>query len=57
MLGLVDVYALFLTFLALPFVLVGARLGDFICCRVNQETFNKILGSVLLVSGITLILK
>jgi len=56
-LGIVDAYALALTLLVLPFMLLGARLGDLVAERVVQETFNRILGAVLLMSGAALIVK
>jgi uncharacterized membrane protein YfcA len=56
-LGLVDARALLVTVVALPFMLVGARLGDVISGRVDERTFKWIVGSVLLLSGVALILK
>ena len=56
-LGLIDTYALLLTLFALPFMFLGARLGDFIADRITQQTFNRILAGVLLVSGLALLAK
>lgn len=55
--GLIDTYALLLTLLALPFMFLGARIGDLVAGRVTQQTFNRILGAVLLMSGAALIVK
>lgn len=56
-LGLVDGYALLITVAALPFMLLGAKLGDGIASRVDQRTFTRIVGAVLLISGTALMLK
>lgn len=42
---------------ALPLMLVGARLGGLIAGRVNQLMFNRIVGAVLLCSGVALLFK
>jgi len=56
-LGLEERYVLFITLLVLPFMLLGARLGDVVAGRVDERIFNRILGTVLLTSGIGLIVK
>jgi uncharacterized protein len=56
-LGFYDVPTLVLTAAAFPFMLVGGRLGDAIAGRVEQHTFNRIVGAVLCVSGLALVLK
>jgi len=41
----------------LPFMLLGTWVGERINARVSQETFNKILAGMLLLSGASLLLK
>ena len=55
--GFVDTYVLLVTAGALPFMFFGARLGDAIAGRVDAVTFNRIIGVVLLLSGLVLIWK
>lgn len=43
--------------IALPFMMLGAKLGDVIAARVDHHAFNRIVGAVLLVSGAALVLK
>jgi uncharacterized membrane protein YfcA len=56
-LGLFKTEALLALGLALPLMLIGSKLGDVVANRVDQQTFNRIVGAVLLVSGIVLALK
>lgn len=42
---------------AAPFTLIGARLGGLIAGRINQLMFNRIVGAVLLGSGVALLFK
>ncbi|MBX9811475.1 MAG: sulfite exporter TauE/SafE family protein [Burkholderiales bacterium] len=42
---------------ALPLMLIGARLGGLIAGRINQLMFNRIVGAVLLGSGVALLFK
>lgn len=55
--GLFDTSALLMSAIALPFMLLGGKLGDVIAERVPVQTFNRIVGVVLLVSGTALVLK
>lgn len=41
----------------LPLTLVGARLGNLLVGRISQHTFSRIVGAVLVCSGIALVLK
>ncbi len=43
--------------LALPFVMLGGKLGDVLADRVSPLAFNRLVGTVLLVSGVTLLVK
>lgn len=53
----VPLAALLISVTALPFMMLGAKLGDAIAARVDQHAFNRIVGGVLLVSGAVLVLK
>lgn len=55
--GLFDAGAMLMSAIALPFMLLGGRLGDVIAKRVPVQTFNRIVGAVLLVSGTMLVWK
>lgn len=55
--GLFDATILLAALIALPFMLVGGRIGDVIADRASPRTFNRIIGVVLLVSGTALVLK
>ena len=53
--GFVGVDTLVITVLALPFMLLGGRLGDTLADRVAPLAFNRLVGVVLLASGIGLL--
>jgi uncharacterized membrane protein YfcA len=55
--GFLDANALIATAAALPFTMLGAKLGDAIADRVAPGTFNRIVGAVLLASGTALLLR
>lgn len=55
--GLFDVATFLATLIALPFMLMGGKIGDVIADRVSATTFNRIVGVVLLVSGMALTMK
>lgn len=42
---------------ALPLMLIGARLGGLMAGRINQMLFNRIVGAVLMCSGVALLFK
>ena len=42
---------------ALPLVWIGARIGDLVATRINQHTFNVVVGAVLMLSGAILVFK
>ena len=55
--GFLDARALLISAFALPFMMVGAKLGDVIANRVAPRTFNRVVGAALLASGAALLLK
>lgn len=56
-LGFYDTTTLTVLAAALPMMLVGARIGRHIAGRIDQRTFNRTVGLVLMVSGAALVLK
>lgn len=56
-LGFYDGSTLIMLAAAMPLVWAGARIGDRVAMRVNQHTFNAVVGAVLMLSGVVLILK
>lgn len=55
--GFYDSATLLMVAAALPLMLIGARLGGLTAGRINQQLFNRIVGTVLLCSGILLLFK
>ncbi|MFN7084995.1 MAG: sulfite exporter TauE/SafE family protein [Burkholderiales bacterium] len=55
--GFYDRATLLMLAAALPLMLAGAWLGGAIAGRIDQLTFNRIVGAVLLCSGIALLFK
>ncbi len=55
--GFYDTATLLMLAAALPLMLIGARLGGFMAGRINQLLFNRIVGAVLMCSGIALLFK
>jgi uncharacterized membrane protein YfcA len=55
--GLFDTAILPAALITLPFMLLGGRIGDVIAERASPRAFNRIIGVVLLVSGVALIVK
>ena len=55
--GMYTQKVLLLLALAIPLAFAGGRLGSRIAQRVNQQLFNRVVGVVLLASGILLLLK
>jgi uncharacterized membrane protein YfcA len=55
--GLFNMATLLATLIAVPFMLLGGRMGDAIIERVADRAFNRIVGGVLLVSGLALAIK
>lgn len=55
--GLFDATILLSSLIALPFMLLGGRIGDVIADRATPHAFNRIVGVVLLVSGVALVVK
>ena len=55
--GLFDATILLAFVIGLPFMLVGGRAGDVIADRVAPLTFNRMVGVVLLLSGLALVVK
>jgi hypothetical protein len=56
-LGFYDAATLLTLAAALPLVWIGARIGDRLATRINQQVFNRIVGMVLMVSGAVLLAK
>lgn len=56
-LGFYDRPALIMLAAALPLVWIGARIGDIVATRINQHTFNVVVGAVLMLSGAILVFK
>jgi uncharacterized membrane protein YfcA len=56
-LGFYDTETLLVLAVALPFMLLGGRLGDVVTRRIPPQAFNRMVGIVLLVSGVALIVK
>jgi uncharacterized membrane protein YfcA len=52
--GLFTAATLLAIFLAIPFMLIGGRIGDVVAGRVSDMSFNRFVGIVLLVSGLAL---
>ena len=48
---------LMLLAVAIPLTYVGGRLGSRIAQRIDQQLFNRVVGCVLLASGVLLMLK
>jgi uncharacterized membrane protein YfcA len=55
--GFYDKATLLMLAAALPLMLIGARLGGFTAGRINQQLFNRIVGAVLMCSGVLLLFK
>ncbi len=55
--GLFPMHVLIITGAALPFMLLGAKLGEAVAGHVDQCTFNRILSAVLFLSGAVLVCK
>ena len=56
-LGFVTLEILVIVVLSVPFVMLGGKLGDVFAKRVSPLTFNRLVGLILLGSGLTLLLK
>lgn len=56
-LGLYDQATLLLLAAALPMVIAGSVLGSRVVRRINPAVFNRVVGIVLLVSGLALLFK
>jgi hypothetical protein len=54
--GMITVSVVHAYLLALPGLLLGTYLGNRIFLRVEERTFSRIIGLVLLVSGLRLVL-
>ena len=55
--GLFDSSILLISVAALPFMILGAKVGNAVADHVDHQTFNRILGTVLLISGALLVWK
>jgi hypothetical protein len=55
--GFYDTPTLLMVAAALPLMLIGARLGGLTAGRINQILFNRIVGAVLMCSGVLLLFK
>jgi hypothetical protein len=55
--GFYDTAALMMVAAALPLILIGSRLGGLTAGRINQLLFNRIVGAVLMCSGVLLLFK
>lgn len=55
--GFYDTGTLLMLAAALPLMLIGARLGGLMAGRINQLLFNRIVGAVLMCSGVALLFK
>jgi uncharacterized membrane protein YfcA len=55
--GYYTASTLLLAVLMLPLVWAGTHLGERIGNRISQETFSKVLAVMLLLSGISVLLK
>lgn len=55
--GFYDDATLLMMAAALPLMLIGARLGGLTAGRINQMLFNRIVGAVLMGSGVLLLFK
>ncbi|MGB2436822.1 MAG: sulfite exporter TauE/SafE family protein, partial [Candidatus Puniceispirillales bacterium] len=53
--GMVTLHILFLAVLAVPFTLIGAKLGITLYRRVNDEQFLRIIIWLILISGLVLV--
>lgn len=56
-LGFYDKQVLLMLTAGLPLVWIGARIGDQVATRINQHTFNVVVGAVLMTSGTVLIFR
>jgi uncharacterized membrane protein YfcA len=56
-LGFVTADILLIVVLAVPFVMLGGKLGDVLAQRVSPLTFNRMVGVLLLASGVALLVK
>jgi uncharacterized protein len=55
--GFLNAKILLISTLVLPFMFIGARLGDVIANHIAPQTFNRLVGALLLVSGTALVLR
>lgn len=55
--GFLNSRSLAISAIVLPFMMLGAKLGDLVADRIAAQTFNRIVGAVLLMSGTALLLK
>jgi len=55
--GFISIEALYLTLLAIPIIAVAMYAGGHIHTNLSQKTFNKLLSTLLLCSGLALLLK
>jgi len=55
--GFYDTPTLLMVAAAFPLMLIGARLGGLTAGRINQTLFNRIVGTVLMCSGVLLLFK
>lgn len=55
--GLFDMVVVLPVLIGLPFMLLGGKVGDALGDRVSPQVFNRIVGGVLLASGVALTLK
>ena len=56
-LGRISIDSILLSLFLLPFMGIGAWFGNLLADRVSPLVFNRIVGVVLLVSGVGLIAK
>ena len=56
-LGFYGAGTLLLLTAALPLVWIGAGIADRFAARINQQLFNRVVGAVLMLSGVTLLIK
>lgn len=52
-----SIKSVVLILLNIPFALIGARVGSGMAVSVNQHAFNRIVGAVLMLSGVALLFK
>lgn len=55
--GFYDAAVVLLAAAGLPMMLVGSRIGGWLSRRLEQQRFNQAIGSLLLLSGVALLIK